>query len=103
MRPAAKREKYSLRRAWAATLRPTGPRQRGSLTFAAVAECFLQDQAGRLKARTLVNYELYFRLHAVPFLGNVKIDAVTRADVSRLHRNGGRAKPITANICHRGQ
>ena len=72
-------------------------RQRGSLTFADVAERFLHDQAGRLKPRTLVNYELYFRLHAVPQLGTIKIDAVTRAEVSRLHRSVGRTKPITAN------
>ena len=72
-------------------------RQRGSLTFADVAERFLQDQAGRLKPRTLVNYELYFRLHAVPQLGTIKIDAVTRTEVSRLHRSVGRTKPITAN------
>ncbi|HKH33346.1 MAG TPA: Arm DNA-binding domain-containing protein, partial [Beijerinckiaceae bacterium] len=40
-------------------------RQRETPTFAEIAQRFRADQAGRLKPRTLVNYELYFRRYAI--------------------------------------
>jgi integrase len=72
-------------------------RQRQTPTLAEVSHRFLEDQTGRLKPRTLTNYELYFRRHALPVLGKVKIDAITAAEILRLHRDIGREKPITAN------
>jgi integrase len=78
---------------------PAGERNRRRQlpTLAEAAERFLLEQAGRLKPRTLVNYELYFRRHAVPILGNTKLDDVKPADILRLHRAVGHSQPVTAN------
>jgi hypothetical protein len=72
-------------------------RQRELPTFADLAQRFLLDQVGRLRPRTLVNYELYFRRYAIPHIGGSKINAITTAEITRLHRVVGREKPITAN------
>jgi integrase len=78
---------------------PGGERQRSreTPTIAEVAERFLADEAARLKTGTLANYAGYFRKYAAPKLGTLKINAVTPADVARLHRGIGREKPVTAN------
>ena len=71
--------------------------QRRTPSFAEVSQQFLLDRANQLKPRTLVNYELYFRIHALPHLGCAKLDAITPGDLTHLHRRIGQSKPITAN------
>ena len=71
--------------------------QRRTPTLAEVSQRFLSERASRLKPRTLVNYELYFRIHALPHLGGAKLDAITPGDLAHLHRRIGQTKPVTAN------
>lgn len=66
--------------------------------FRDFAETYLTEEAGRkLKARTVVNYEIYLRKHAAPELGATKLDNIMPGDVLRLHRKIGKTKPTTAN------
>ena len=58
-------------------------RQREAPNLTEIAQRFLADQVGRLRPRTLVNYELYFRRYAVPQLGASKITAITAAELAR--------------------
>ena len=72
-------------------------RRRLTPTFAELCDRFLKEHVGaKRKAGTTVGYEILLRKHAVPSLGPKKADAVTRADLVRLHL-AMRATPHTAN------
>ena len=66
--------------------------------FREFAERYLAEEAtSKLKPRTLVNYKIYLRKHAVPIIGGIKLDMVTPSDIAKLHRQVGQKKPMTAN------
>jgi integrase len=66
--------------------------------FRDFAARYLAEEAiAKLKPRTIVNYEIYLRRHAVPIIGSVKLDRVTPSDIAKLHRQIGKARPMTAN------
>jgi integrase len=67
-------------------------------TFRDFAARYLAEEAkAKLKPRTIVNYEIYLRKHAVPLIGNLKLDKVAPSDVAKMHRRIGQTKPMTAN------
>jgi integrase len=67
-------------------------------TFREFAHRYLREEAAqKLKPGTVVNYEICVRKHAVPAFGSTKLDAVSTADVARLHLRIGQTKPMTAN------
>lgn len=79
---------------------PSGEREknRGTPTFKEFAERYLSEEASlKLKPRTVTNYRIYLKKHAQPLLGPLQINAITKADVARLHRSIGKTKPATAN------
>ena len=49
------------------------------------------------KPRTADLYDMYFRVHAQPVLGNKRAREVTSTDVGKLHRKIGTKTPVTAN------
>ena len=66
--------------------------------FREFAERYLAEEAtSKLKPRTLVNYKIYLRKHAVPIIGSIKLDMVTPSDIAKLHRQVGQKRPMTAN------
>jgi integrase len=72
--------------------------ERAMPTFAEFGERYLTEEAEtKLKPRTVVNYRIYLRKHAVPVVGTRKLDALDSADVAKLHRKIGKTKPMTAN------
>jgi integrase len=79
---------------------PAGKRRKNRevSTFRDFAERYLSEEAEiKLKGRTVANYRIYFRKHAVPRIGALKLNAVSKADIARLHRSIGQAMPATAN------
>jgi integrase len=59
---------------------------------------FLVDEAAiKLKPRTVQNYRIYLGKHVAPAIGATKHDALSKADVSRLHSRIGQMAPVTAN------
>ena len=79
---------------------PAGARRkdREAPTFKTFAERYITEEAAlKLKPRTVTNYRIYFRKHAVPRVGALKLNAVTKADIAKLHRAIGTEKPATAN------
>jgi integrase len=71
--------------------------QRAAATFKDVAELFLKEHvAAKRKSSTAQGYESLLRSSAIPVFGNRKADAVTRADVARLHSGLGDT-PYQAN------
>ncbi len=80
---------------------PAAARRRGaSPEVAELAERFLTEHLPGKKrpprASTIANYELLFRCHVLPALGKKRVDAVTTADLERLH-TAMRATPYVAN------
>lgn len=72
--------------------------ERAMPTFAEFGERYLTEEAEtKLKPRTVVNYRIYLRKHAVPVVGTRKLDALDSADVAKLHRKIGKTTPMTAN------
>lgn len=71
-----------------------------SLTVARLGTRFLREHLPNKKrpprASTVAHYEILFRCHIVPAIGKKRVDAVTTADVERLH-GSLRAKPYMAN------
>jgi integrase len=66
--------------------------------FRDFAERYLTEEAtAKLKPRTVVNYKIYLRKHAVPIIGSIKLDMVTPSDIAKLHRQVGKKRPMTAN------
>ena len=79
---------------------PAGTRakDRETPTFKTFAERYLAEEAAaKLKPRTITNYRIYLLKHAAPDLGGLKLTAITSAEVGKLHRRIGKAKPIVAN------
>ena len=79
---------------------PAGRRakDRETPTFKTFAERYLAEEAAaKLKPRTVTNYRIYLLKHAAPDLGGLKLTAITSAEVGKLHRRIGKAKPIVAN------
>jgi len=61
-------------------------------------ERYLTEEAElKLKPGTVANYRIYFRKHVIPEIGAVKMNALSSADVAKLHRKIGVAKTVTAN------
>lgn len=59
--------------------------ERARATVAEASALFLAHHGPKLKPRTREEYERLFRVHILPELGGHKVDAITRADVSRFH------------------
>jgi integrase len=73
-------------------------RARKTPTFRQFAESYLTEEAGpKLKPSTLTNYRINLFKHAAAFIGNLRLDKVSHADVAKLHQRIGQAKPVTAN------
>lgn len=73
-------------------------KRRKTPTFREFVERYLYEEASaKLKPGTLANYKIYLVKHGAPELGSTSIDAVTTADVARLHRKIGKTRPVTAN------
>lgn len=75
----------------------TRKKERAVPRFADFAISFLNDEADRLKPRTLANYKSYISKHLTPALGTLQIDKITTIDIAKLHRKVGKTKPTTAN------
>lgn len=66
-------------------------------TLADLKSRFMDDHAGKLKAGTRRNYEILWRLHILPKLGEgVRVADLKRADIQRLH-DAMRGTPHNAN------
>jgi len=73
-------------------------KDRTAPTLVELAERYLQDEANRKrKPSTAKLYSHYLQFHVVPRLGSRKIHAITRADLSKLHRDLGATAAVTAN------
>jgi integrase len=73
-------------------------RARDMPTLRQFADRYLDEEAcAKLKPSTVVNYRIYLRNHAVPLIGNLKLDRITAADVAKMHHRIGQTKPMTAN------
>ena len=57
---------------------------------------YLPEKKRPPRESTIGSYESLFRCHVIPFLGSRPVDAVTSADVERLH-SSMRAHPYVAN------
>lgn len=67
-------------------------------TFRIFTDRYLREEADlKLRPRTVELYGQYFRKHAIPRIGSLKLNAVTKAHVARLHREIGKRTPATAN------
>jgi integrase len=62
-----------------------------------VSEAYLADVFATKRSSTADLYAIYLRHHVAPELGSRKITAITRADVTKLHRQIGLTKKPTAN------
>ncbi len=79
---------------------PTGEQNkaREAITMAALAKRYLDEEVTpKLKPGTTTLYSHYLRDLAVPEIGRLKADAITRSDISKLHLNIGRTRPVAAN------
>jgi integrase len=80
---------------------PAAARQssRDMPTVAQFAETFLEEacRPPNIKPRTKALYADNLRRLALPHLGSMKLDAVTSADIARLHRKIGKDTPTAAN------
>jgi integrase len=66
--------------------------------FREFAARYLAEEAeAKLKPRTVVNYEIYLRRHAIPRLGSLKLDKITSSEIAKMHRQVGQTTPMTAN------
>jgi integrase len=71
--------------------------RRGASTFKEIADLFLKEHIEpKRNVSTAQSYELLLNTYAIPALGNRKAEAVTRAEVARLHRQIG-DRPYQAN------
>jgi integrase len=71
--------------------------KRAASTFAEVADLFLKEHVeSKRKAKTATFYSSLLKTYATPALGSRKAEAVTRAEVARLH-NQMAEKPYQAN------
>jgi integrase len=71
--------------------------RRAASTFKEIADLFLREHVGpKRKTSTAQDYESLLTNYAIPALGNRKAEAVTRAEVARLHGQIG-DRPYQAN------
>jgi hypothetical protein len=71
--------------------------RRAASTFKEIADLFLKEHVGpKRKTSTAQDYESLLTNYAIPALGNRKAEAVTRAEVARLHGQIG-DRPCQAN------
>ena len=71
--------------------------RRSASTFKEIADLFLREHVGpKRKMSTAQDYESLLTTYAIPALGNRKAEAVTRAEVARLH-DQLKDKPYQAN------
>jgi hypothetical protein len=71
---------------------------REAITMAALAERYLDEEVTpELKPGTAKLYSHYLRDLTIPEIGRLKADAITRSDISKLHLNIGRTRPVAAN------
>jgi Arm DNA-binding domain len=60
--------------------------RRAASTFAEVVDLFLKEHVeSKRKSKTAIFYSSLFKAYAIPALGSRKAEAVTRAEVARLH------------------
>lgn len=71
--------------------------KREMLTVKALAERFLDDGCATKKDSTVAIYRIHVNKHIIPAIGSIKADAITRADIKRLHRKIGSTARPTAN------
>jgi integrase len=73
-------------------------RKREMPTVREFASRFLIEEAAtKLKPGTVQNYGIYLNKHAIPAIGSTKLDALTKAEIARLHSRVGQIAPMTAN------
>jgi integrase len=60
--------------------------QRAAETISELERLYTEACSPGRKPRTLALYEVYWRLHILPEIGNRKAKDVTEADIARLHR-----------------
>ncbi len=71
---------------------------RETITFAELAERYLNEEVTpKRKPGTATLYSHYLRDLAIPEIGRLKADAITRSDISKLHLKIGRTRPVAAN------
>jgi len=70
---------------------------RGTLTLSRVIELYLADVEAKKSRGTHALYKIYLEVHVAPELGSRKVNAITRADVAKLHRRLGQDRKPTAN------
>jgi integrase len=71
---------------------------REAITMAALAERYLDEEVTpKLKPGTAKLYSHYLRGLAIPEIGRLKADAITRSEISKLHLKIGRTRPVAAN------
>jgi integrase len=72
--------------------------RRSSPTLSDLAEHYMREEiCPTRKPRTAALYEMYFRVHILPVLGQKRAREVTPTDVAKLHRKIGAKTPVTAN------
>lgn len=79
---------------------PAGDRSKGrkSLTVGQMLDQFLEEEVRpKRKPSTASVYAQYIKNILKPEIGTLKANAVTKADVARLHRKIGKTRPTTAN------
>lgn len=80
---------------------PAAARQRSREmpTVSEFADQFLKDFCvpPQIKPRTLRLYKDNLKRIAAPHIGSIKLDAVSKADIARMHRRIGKKAPTTAN------
>ena len=66
--------------------------------FKTFAYRYLNEEAvNRLKPGTRRNYEINIRKHALPFIGAMKLNQITRAEIQTLHATLGQRSKFLAN------
>jgi integrase len=73
------------------------------LTVAQYMERWLEANARAVRPSTQQRYSDLLRLHALPFIGRIKLAKLTPLDVERLYRNRmteGRLSPTTVGVLH---
>lgn len=69
----------------------------GRVSIEKAAADFLAEHGPKLKPRTRQEYERLFKLHILPKLGPIQLEALSRAQVTRFHA-GMADKPAAANF-----
>jgi integrase len=71
---------------------------KNAITIAELAEAYLRDEVEPKRSRgTFALYSIYLRKHALPEIGALKAEKVSRAVVAKLHLRIGKTHPPTAN------